>query len=166
MAPTHDGKRRFCGAQNACLRRSRCGREEAPRVAFGAGALAGRDHEARKPAEGRVLRFLPQLDLALVECIAVTRDQRPDHGMLRLMRLQITDAEALLAPCPPHDLMQKLECPFGSPRIAVRQAKVGVDDSHEIELGKMMPFGNELRPYNDVETAMAHLIELLAQPLH
>src|SRR5262249_6005757 len=166
MAPTHEGKRGLRGSQNARLLGARRGGGKPPCVALGHGALVCRDHEARKPPEGRILRFLPQFDLALVESVAVTRDQRPDHGMLRLMRLQITPAEALLASCPPDNLMQQLESAFGSPRIAVRQAKVGVDHSHEIELGKMMSFGDELRPYDDIETAMADLIELLTQPLH
>ena len=63
-------------------------------------------------------------------------------------------------------LMQQLERTLGGARIAVAKAEIGVDDADQIELGKMMPLGDELRADDDVEPAVRDVIEFLAQPLH
>ena len=52
--------------------------------AFGARAVAGGDDQAREPAERRIQRLLAQLDLAVVEGLAVAGDQRLHHGMVGL----------------------------------------------------------------------------------
>ena len=86
--------------------------------------------------------------------------------MLGLVRLQIADAVALLAPGAADDLMQQLERAFGRARVAVRQAEIGVDDADQIELREVVTLGDELRPDDDVETPLGDVVQLLAQPLH
>ena len=82
------------------------------------------------------------------------------------MRLQEADALAFLAAGATDDLMQKLERALGGARIAVGEAKIGVDDADQIELREMVPLGDELRADDDVEAALRDVVELLAQPLH
>ena len=124
------------------------------------------NQQARQPPERRIAGLLAHLDLGGVERLAILRDQRAHHRMLRLMRLQIAVAAALLAAGAADHLMQQLECALGGARIAVRQAKIGIDDADEVELGEMVAFGDKLRADHDVEAALRHVVEFLAQPLH
>ncbi len=85
--------------------------------------------------------------------------------MVGLVGLQIADAAALLAPGAADDLMQQLERALGCARIAVGQAEIGIDHADQVELGKMMAFGDELRADDDVEAAFGDVGQLLAQAL-
>ena len=123
--------------------------------------VGARNEQARQPAERRIAGLLAQLDLGGVERLAVLRDQRAHHRMLRLMRLQKADAAALLAAGAADHLMQQLERALGGARIAVGKPEIGIDDADQIELGKMMPLGDELRADDDVEAALRHVVELL-----
>ena len=86
--------------------------------------------------------------------------------MLRLVRLQIAVAAALLAAGAAHHLVQQLEGALGGARIAVGKAEIGVDDADQVELGEMVALGHELRADHDIEAALRDVVELLAQPLH
>ena len=86
--------------------------------------------------------------------------------MLGLVRLQIAVAAPLLAAGAADHLMQQLERALGRARIAVGKTQIGVDDADEIELGKMMTLGDELRADDDVEAALRHVVQFLPQPLH
>jgi hypothetical protein len=61
--------------------------------------------------------------------------------------------------------MQELKRAFGGARVAVGKAEIGIDDADEIELGEMMPLGDQLRADDDVEASRGHFVELFAQPL-
>ena len=85
--------------------------------------------------------------------------------MLGLVRLQVAQPAALLPPGAANDLMQQLEGAFGRARIAVGQTEIGVDDADQVELGKVVTLGDELRADDDVETSLRDVVELLTQPL-
>ena len=51
--------------------------------------------------------------------------------------------------------MQQLEGALGGARVAVAEAEIGVDNADQIELGKMVALGDELRADDDVEAALA-----------
>ena len=85
--------------------------------------------------------------------------------MLGLVRLQKAEAAALLAAGAADHLMQQLERALGGARIAVGEPEIGIDDADQIELGEMVALGDELRADDDVEAALRHVVELLAQPL-
>src|SRR5208337_2010701 len=140
--------------------------DQASSIAFGTRTIGRRDQEAREPPERRIVRLLPQFDLARIERLAIPRYQGAHHGMLGLVGLQEAHARTLLAPGTADHLMQQLESAFGSARIAVGEAEVRIDDAHQIELREMMPLGDELRADDDVEAALGDLVKLLAQPLH
>ena len=108
------------------------------------------------------MRLFAQLDFAAVERVAIGRHQGPHHRMLGLVRLQVADAAALLAPGAAGDLMQQLERAFGRARVAVRQAEIGVDDADEIELREVVALGDELRPDHDVEPPLGDVVQLFA----
>ena len=97
----------------------------------------------RSPAEMRTLASRPnggycgllaQLDLARIERVTVSGDQRAHHRMFGLVGLQITDTLPGLATGAADDLMQQLEGALRRPRIAVAQAKIRIDDADQIEL--------------------------------
>ena len=71
MAAAHQRERRFGRAEHAhrFVVRRRCA--IASRVALGAVPVVRGDHEAREPAERRIVRLLAQLDLGRVERLAV-----------------------------------------------------------------------------------------------
>ena len=82
------------------------------------------------------------------------------------MRLQKADAAPLLAAGAADHLMQQLERALGRARIAIAEAEIGIDDADQIELGEMMALGDQLRADDDVEAALRHVVEFLAQALH
>ena len=43
--------------------------------------------------------------------------------------------------------------------------EIGIDDADQVELGKVMPLGDELRADDDVDAALRDVVEFLAQPL-
>src|SRR5215467_5524164 len=85
--------------------------------------------------------------------------------MLRLMRLQIPDTATLLAPGTADDLVQQLECAFGSARVPVCQPEIGVDHAGQLELREMVALRNKLGPDDNVELSLRDCVELLAQAL-
>ncbi len=82
------------------------------------------------------------------------------------MGLQKSDAAALLAPGAADHLMQQLEGALAGARVAVAEAQIGIDNADQIELGKMVALGHELRADDDVEATFGHVGEFLLQPLH
>src|SRR6185503_550862 len=97
------------------------------------------------------------------ESLAVAGDKRPHHGVFGLMRLQISEATSLGASRPPNHLMQQLESTLRGTGIAVTQAEIGVDDADQVELGKMVPFGDKLRADDEIEAPFGNVVELLPQ---
>ncbi len=85
--------------------------------------------------------------------------------MLGLVRLQEAYTAALLAPGAADHLMQQLEGALGRARVAVAEAEIGIDDADQIELGKVMALGHQLRADHQIETPLRHVVELGAQPL-
>src|SRR5437763_1559506 len=83
--------------------------------------------------------------------VTIGRDQRPHHRMLGLMGLQIADAAAFLATRTADHLVQELERALGRARIAVAQPEISVNDADQIELGKMVTLGDQLRADHDVD---------------
>ena len=165
MAPAHQCERRLGGAEDAhrFVVRRRCG--EPARMGVGGGTLAGRNDEARQPAEWRIAGLLTHLDLAGVERLAVAGDQRLHDRMIGLVRLQEADAAACLAAGAAGDLVQQLEGALGCARIAVGEAEIGVDDADQVELGEMMSLGDQLGADDDVDMALGDLLQFLAHLL-
>src|SRR5262245_50164131 len=83
--------------------------------------------------------------------------------MFRLMGLQIADTTTLLPTGSANHLVQQLECPLGGTRIAVAKTQIRVDDSDQIELGKMVSLGHELRADHEIESPPCHVVEFLPQ---
>ncbi len=102
------------------------------------------DDDRGEPAERRILRALAQLDLGVVERVAVLRDQRADHRMLGLVRLQIAVAGAGFAAGAADHLMQELEGALGGARVAVGEAEIGVDDADQIEHREVVALGHQV----------------------
>src|SRR5262245_6226546 len=124
------------------------------------------DDKARHPSKWRVAGALPLLDLTVVEGLAVAQDQSPYHRVFRLMRLQLADAATLLPTSSANHLVQQLERALGGARIAVAKPQIGVDDADQVELGKMVSLGNELRTDHEIESPGCHVVEFLPQTLH
>ncbi len=131
VATAHDRQRRFRRTEQPHFFRKRGRRCQSPGKAFRRGPIAARDDQARQPTERWVALRLARRDFRGIERIAVAGDQRPHHGMLRLMGLQEADAAALLAAGAAGDLMQQLKRPLRRARIAVRQAKVRIDNTDQ-----------------------------------
>src|SRR5690242_11686417 len=60
--------------------------------------------------------------------------------------------------------MQQLKCSLGGTGVAVTQAEIGIDDADQIELWKMVPFGDKLRADDEIEAPSGNIIEFLSQP--
>ena len=165
IAPAHHRERRFGGAEHAHAVIERRRRGELARKAFGRVLVGARDDQAREPPERRIAGLLAQLDLGVIEGVAVAGDQRAHHRMLGLMRLQKALPLPRLAAGAAGDLMQKLKRALGRARIAIPQAEIGIDDADEVELREMMALGDQLGADDDVEVAFGNAVEFLAQPL-
>src|SRR3569623_2683884 len=88
--------------------------------------VRSRDDQRREPPERRISGALTRLDLAVVERLAVGRDQRLHHRMFGLMRLQIADTAPLLPPGTPDHLIEELERALGRARVAVAAPEIGI----------------------------------------
>jgi hypothetical protein len=86
--------------------------------------------------------------------------------MLGLVGLQIAKTTALFAPCAADHLVQQLESTLDGTRVAVAQAKIGVNDPNQVELWKVMTLGNELRPNDEIEATLRYVVELLPETLN
>ena len=62
-------------------------------------------------------------------------------------------------------LMQQLERALGGARVARAEAEVGIDHADQIELGKLVPLGDELRADDDVDAALLDRAQFLAHAL-
>src|SRR6185437_303849 len=85
--------------------------------------------------------------------------------MLRLVRLQIAETAALLASCAADDLVQQLEGTLGRPRVTIAKAEIGIDDSHKIELGKVVSLGHELCADDEIEATGCNILKFLPQAI-
>ena len=47
--------------------------------------------------------------------------------------------------CAACHLRKHLECPLGCPQITTCQPQIGINNTNQCQIGKMMPFGNHLR---------------------
>ena len=81
------------------------------------------------------------------------------------MRLQEAATVAFCSARATSDLMQELKGSFGSPRVAVGQSKISVDDADQVELRKVVALGDHLSADDDVDVAVGHRFELLAHAL-
>ncbi len=63
-------------------------------------------------------------------------------------------------------LMQQLERPLCSPRIAVGKAKIGVDNADQRHQREIMPLCHQLRADDDIRLALGNCLQLEPQPLH
>src|SRR6266702_3423207 len=154
VATLDHGERGFRRAQHHHALVARRERNEAATKTFRARAIAGGDDQARKPAERRIERALAQIDLAVVERLAVAGDQRLHHGMVRLVRLEIADAAALLASGAADHLVEQLPGAFRGARIAIAQAQIRVDHADQIEPRKIMALRPELCADDDVDARL------------
>ncbi len=57
------------------------------------------------------------------------------------------------AACSPRDLGEQLKRALGGSEVGKAQAHVGVHDADQSHLGKVVPFGDHLRPHQDVDVA-------------
>ena len=95
MAAADQRQRRLGRPENAHrLVERRCARKRARKALRLVLVLAG-DDEACEPAERRIVGALARLDLGVVECLAILRDQRAHHRMLGLPGLEIAVALGL-----------------------------------------------------------------------
>src|SRR5262249_1819832 len=85
--------------------------------------------------------------------------------MVRLMRLQQATPLPRRPPGATRDLVQELESPFGRPGIAIGEPEVGVDDTNQVELWKMVALGDNLGSDDDIDMAIRDGLELLAHAL-
>src|SRR5262249_29534659 len=122
VASAHDGKRCFRRTEHARIAAMRGGGGEPSGKAFCGRAVAGRDQKTREAAKGRGSGLLASVDLSGVKRVAIVRRQRPDDGVLRLVRLQIAAPLSLLAAGAAADLLKHLERPLGGARVAVGEA--------------------------------------------
>lgn len=165
MTAAYNGNRRFGRSKHAHVIVGRRGFGKCAAIGFGGVPFVCRDDEPGQPPKWRIARPLALFDLIFVKRFAIAGDERAHHRMLRLMRLQVAETAPLLSPGAPDHLMQQLECALRGTRVAVSQAKVGIDDTDQIKLRKMMPFGDKLRADNKIEASFGNIVELLPQPV-
>src|SRR5262249_60951178 len=78
---------------------------------------------------------------------------------------QRPDTPPLPAPRAPNDVVQRLECVSGGTRIAITKPEIGIDYADQIELGKMVSLGNELRTDDEKKPPRCYVVELPPQTL-
>src|SRR5207248_2997613 len=136
VAALDDGERRLGRPQHLYALVARRERNQPAAKPFRARTVARGDDQARQPSERRIERALAQIDLAVVEGLAVAGDQRLHHGMIGLVRLEIADAAALLATGTADHLVEQLPGAFRRARIAVPEAQIRIDHADQTAPGE------------------------------
>ena len=119
------------------------------------------DDQPCQPPKWRIPRTLALFDFVFVEGLTVAGDKRAHYRMFWLVGLQVPEAPPRLAPCPSNHLVQQLKSTLRRTRIAVTKAEIRVDDTDQVELGKMVPFGDKLRTDDEIEASLGDVVELL-----
>ena len=166
MPATHDCDRCFGGSEHADMFIARSGLGEGPAIGFGGVPVICSDDQPCQPPKRRIAGTLALFDFIFVEGLAVAGDKRAHHRMLWLVSLQITETPPLLPPRAPNHLMQQLKSTLWRTGITVTKAEICVDDADQVELGKMVSFGDKLRTDDEIEASRGDVVELLAKPFH
>ena len=161
MPATYDRDRCFGGTEHADMFVAWSGLGEGAAVGFGGVPLICGDDQPCQPPKWRIARTLALFDFVFVEGLAVAGDKRAHYRMFWLVGLQVAETPPLLAPCSSNHLMQQLKSTLRRTGIAVTKAEIRVDDADQVELGKMVPFGDKLRTDDKIEASLGDVVELL-----
>ena len=123
------------------------------------------DDQRGEAAERRQAGVAAARRLLFVEALGIARQQRADHRVPGLVGLQQPAPPFLAAPRPPRHLLQQLERPLRRARIAARQADVGIDDSHQRQMRKVVALGHQLGADDEIRVAARHGLQLRPHPL-
>lgn len=110
--------------------------------------------EFDQPAEGRVIEFFAFRYLLLVEMPVIRRGRKPDRGLLRHVGLKNDLAAAAQPAGSARHLREQLKRPFTCPKIRNMQPDVRQDHADQGHVFYIQPFGDDLRSYQDINTAI------------
>jgi len=161
MPAPYDRNRSFGGTKHADMFVAWSGLGEGAAVGFGGVPFICGDDQPCQPPKWRISRTLALFDFVFVEGLAVAGNKRTHYRMLWLVGLQVAETSSHLAPCTSNNLMQQLKSTLRRTWIAIAEAKVRVDDADQVELGKVVPFGDKLRTDDKVEASLGDIVELL-----
>ena len=133
---------------------------------FGIGPVVRGDNQRGEPPERRQSTAFALLNFTGVECVCVAADDCPHHRMIRLVGLDQSEALATGSTGASRHLIEKLEGAFSCAGIAIGKPQIGIHDTHQCHVGKVMPLGNKLRADHDIRLAFCDSIEFQPQPLH
>ncbi len=72
-------------------------------------------------------------------------------------------------PCPfarpGRHLIEQLECPLCRARIAIGEAKIGIDNADQRHAGKIVPLGHQLRANDNIGVTLGNRLQFQPQPL-
>ena len=124
-----------------------------------------RQDDPRQPAEGRHSGGLTASRLGIPELFVLARQDRPDHGMVGLVRLQQRHPRRSprLPPGPPRHLAHQLKAAFGGAQVGALQSQVRIDHAHQCQAREVVALGDDLRADDDVGVAFGDLGDGLLQ---
>ena len=166
MPATYDRDRCFGGTEHADMFVAWSGLGEGAAVGFGGVPLIRGDDQPCQPPKRRISRTLTLFDFVFIEGFAIAGDKRTHYRVFWLVRLQVAETPPLLAPCSSNHLMQQLKSTLRRTWIAVTKAEICVDDADQVELGKVVPFGDKLRTDDKVEASLGDVVELLPKAFY
>lgn len=166
MPAAYDRDRSFGGTEHTDIFVAWSGLGEGAAVGFGGVPLICCDDQPCQPPKWRISCTLALFDFVFVEGLAVAGDKRTHYRMFWLVRLQVAETPPLLAPCSSNHLMQQLKSTLWRTWIAVTKAEIRVDDADQVELGKVVPFGDKLRTDDKIETSLGDVVELLPKAFY
>src|SRR5690606_11078874 len=88
--------------------------------------------------------------LGSIKTVTVALDKCLNYRRFRHAGLHINMARLLGSAGPASDLGNLLETPLCCPQIPAFQANIGIDNTHQSQVGKVIALGNQLRANYDI----------------
>ncbi len=129
----------------------------------GLGHVLGGDDDSGHAPVGRRADHAPLGGLGAPEPLLVARQDRADHRVLRLVRLQEGEAGSPGAPRPASDLAHQLEGALGRAQVGPEQPQIRVDHADQRQRREVVALGDQLRADDDVGGALGDRADLLLQ---
>ena len=149
---TQAGKRRRRGPEqfDACAVQDRGCPPQCTRDFPDLGVINARDDHTGETSKGGHACLVAHLGLFAPECLSLAREDRAQHGVIGIGRLNHCPSLAVRPPCPARDLVQDLKRLLRAAQIAPLQSHIRIDHPHQCQLGKIVALGDHLRADDDI----------------
>src|SRR5690606_5911234 len=109
--------------------------------------------------EGRKVRFEPRIEFCAHKSADVVIFCSEERGMIRSSGLDEHLSGSVMATRAACDLHEELKGSLSGAKVRHAESSVGVQDTDQRHARKIMPFGDHLRPHQNIDFTLPHPVE-------